>query len=537
MDRGARMVQRDRNHPCVILWSLGNETGYGANHDALAGWIREADPSRPLHYEPAIDLRGWEDGGETATDIVCPMYPQIDAIRSYGEAGTGRRPLLMCEYSHAMGNSNGSLADYWDVIEATPGLHGGFLWEWKDQALRQHLLDGTVRLAYGGQFGDAPHDGNFVADGLVSADLEPHPAMREVAWVYRPVAVTGDRRGLRIENRRAFTGLADLRAHWELLVDGEVADGGVLAVPEIAGHASATIPLPEAALGPYPDRGAHLTVRWETVHDTWFAPAGHVVSWDQIELACAEQTRPRRPPGGSPADHLVSPTLNLWRAPTDNDGFKLMPRTLGAPRGGRPGPPPMEGGRPPQPAGRRAGRTPACTSSATITAPPTGTRSRCPKRWPTFPGSVSGSSCLPGSAGSAGTGGAPTRTTRTATGARRLASGTVRPTSCPTWCPRSSGCAPAAGGSRSSIPGAVRRSASRCSTPRRCMSRRPITGPRTCSRHRPSPRFRHHDGLVVCLDAAHRGLGTASCGPGVLPEYRIAAGCHEFAYRVSVTPA
>ena len=229
----------------------------------------------------------------------------------------------MCEYSHAMGNSNGSLADYWDVIESTPGLQGGFLWEWKDQALRQRLTDGTVRLAYGGQFGDTPHDGNFVADGLVSADLEPHPAMREVAWVYRPVVVTGDAQGLRIENRRAFTGLADLRAAWELLVDGEVADQGVLTLPEIAGHASATIPLPDPALDCDRDRDSHLTVRWETTNDSWFAPAGHLVAWDQIELHRASGTARR--PVGSPADDRVAPALNLWRAPTDNDGFKLMP--------------------------------------------------------------------------------------------------------------------------------------------------------------------------------------------------------------------
>ncbi len=114
----------------------------------------------------------------------------------------------MSEYSHAMGNSNGSLADYWDVITSTPGLQGGFIWEWKDQALRQRLPDGRVRLAYGGQFGDTPNDGNFVADGLVSADLEPHPAMRELAWVYRPVTVARARGGLRIENRQSF---ADVR--------------------------------------------------------------------------------------------------------------------------------------------------------------------------------------------------------------------------------------------------------------------------------------------------------------------------------------
>jgi beta-galactosidase len=121
LERGARMVQRDRNHPCVVMWSLGNESGYGVNHDALAGWIRRADPSRPLHYEDAIRVEGWADGGRPATDVVCPMYPEIAEIIAYGETGPDR-PLIMCEYSHAMGNSNGSLADYWRAIYRTPGL-------------------------------------------------------------------------------------------------------------------------------------------------------------------------------------------------------------------------------------------------------------------------------------------------------------------------------------------------------------------------------------------------------------------------------
>ena len=122
--RGARMVERDRNHPSVIVWSLGNEAGYGANHDALAGWIRHTDPARPLHYEGAVFHDGWVDGGRAASDLVCPMYPTIESIEAYGRSGRGDRPLIMCEYSHAMGNSNGSLADYWDVIIRTPGSAG-----------------------------------------------------------------------------------------------------------------------------------------------------------------------------------------------------------------------------------------------------------------------------------------------------------------------------------------------------------------------------------------------------------------------------
>ena len=534
VDRGARMVQRDRNHPSVILWSLGNETGYGANHDALAAWIREADPTRPLHYEPAINLRGWDEGGETATDIVCPMYPQIDAIRSYGEAGAGRRPLIMCEYSHAMGNSNGSLADYWDVIEATPGLQGGFLWEWKDQALRQRLPDGTVRLAYGGQFGDAPHDGNFVADGLVSADLEPHPAMREVAWVYRPVVVNGDGRALRIENRRAFTGLADLRARWELLVDGEVAGSGVLAVPEIAGHASATIPLPEATLDPGPDRDAHLTVRWETVHDTWFAPAGHVVSWDQVELVCAGNPE-RQPASGSPADHLVSPTLNLWRAPTDNDGFKLMPELserLGV--GGQALRRWRQAGLHDRPADELVAH------GVQVERDDHGTTYRhtveVPKGLADVPRIGVQFELPPRFRGLRWYGRGPHENYPDRNRSALMGVWHGPPDELPYLVPQEFGLR--TGCRWLEIIDPARGEAVRVDV------LQPHAMHFSATRHRAADLFdgpnqfevRRREGLVVCLDAAHRGLGTASCGPGVLPRYRVPAGRHDFAYRISVIP-
>jgi beta-galactosidase len=285
--RGARMVERDRNHPSVILWSLGNESGHGANHTALAGWIRRVDPSRPLHYEGAVFHDGWVDGGRESTDVVCPMYPTIDAIAGY----RGDRPLVMCEYSHAMGNSNGSLADYWDVILSTPGLQGGFIWEWKDHGLRTVLPSGRRGLAYGGQFGEHPHDGNFVADGLVSADLEPHPAMQEVAWVHRPVAVSpAGRSRLRLVNRQAFAGLDGLHGEWSLLVGGDVRASGLLDLPEVAPLSSVDIPLP-CELPSEPD--AQLTVRFRNRRATPWAPAGHLVAWDQVELRPPARRRHR----------------------------------------------------------------------------------------------------------------------------------------------------------------------------------------------------------------------------------------------------
>ena len=146
------MVERDKNHPSVILWSLGNESGYGPNHDAAAGWVRARDPSRPLHYEGAI-RRDWS-GGRAATDIVCPMYPEIDAIEAHARRDDDPRPIILCEYSHAMGNSNGGLADYFAAFDRHPALQGGFVWEWIDHGIRQVDRRGREYWAYGGDFGD-----------------------------------------------------------------------------------------------------------------------------------------------------------------------------------------------------------------------------------------------------------------------------------------------------------------------------------------------------------------------------------------------
>jgi len=335
--RGARMVERDRNHPSVIAWSLGNEAGYGPNHDALAGWIRSTDPSRPLHYEGAVFHDGWIAGGLAASDLVCPMYPTIDAIESYGRSGRGDRPLIMCEYSHAMGNSNGSLADYWDVITRTPGLQGGFIWEWKDHGLLTRLPNGTRGFAYGGQFGEDPHDGNFVADGLMSSDLQPHPAMQEVMWVHRPVVVDVDGDELVVTNRRSFTDLDDLRAMWELLVAGTIVESGELTFGDIAASSTVRIPLPCAA----PDAAdAHFTVRWTRRRPTAWAPAEHLVAWDQHPIGAHPSTAAPTPTPNPREAHdrvvddtnraqfldeaLVAPvSLSIFRAPTDNDGLKL----------------------------------------------------------------------------------------------------------------------------------------------------------------------------------------------------------------------
>lgn len=346
VERGARMVQRDRNHPSIILWSLGNETGYGANHYALAGWIRRADSSRPLHYEGAIfhgdknriSTSNWVDGGLHASDIVCPMYVSIDAIEKYGESGLGTRPLIMCEYSHAMGNSNGSLADYWQVISNTPGLQGGFIWEFKDHGLRQKFGADKKRLAVGGDFGDQPNDRSFVADGLVSSDCEPHPAMQEVAWVYRPITAEAkkikSRTKILVMNRQSFVGTESYVASFELLVNGVVTARGKLPTWKLSPRSSKLFALPCPVVAPTKSE-VHLNILWQLKRDEWFAPKNHFVAWDQIELQRKPRAKPKPSSRGARKNLssvskferlLVSPVeLFLWRAPVDNDGYKLMP--------------------------------------------------------------------------------------------------------------------------------------------------------------------------------------------------------------------
>jgi beta-galactosidase len=341
VDRAARMVRRDKNHVSVIIWSLGNESGHGSNHDAEAGYIRRYDPSRPLHYEGCIR---WDwSSDQKISDITCPMYPPISAIVAHARSGRQLHPLIMCEYSHAMGNSNGTLAEYWDAIESTDGLQGGFIWEWWDHGLVQSLPDGTTRWAYGGDFGDQPNDGNFCLDGLNWPDRTPKPAMWEHRQLAAPVRVVAGsealNRGLvEVSNRQYFTGLGWLRASWQLTANGEVLAGGELPLPEVGPGENATLQLPgwstpADSSGAAAGRELMVTISFRTAAAQSWAPEGFEVCWAQLPLdpGSAEPVRHSTRPApagkvGLDADGLLvhdliatAPRLNLWRAPTDND--------------------------------------------------------------------------------------------------------------------------------------------------------------------------------------------------------------------------
>lgn len=320
VQRVSRMVQRDVHHACVILWSLGNESGYGANHAAAAAWVRHFDPTRPLHYEGAI--RGDWSKGHAASDVICPMYPSIAAIVRHATSGRQDRPLIMCEYSHAMGNSNGNLREYWEAIEQHPGLQGGFIWEMWDHGLDQLTPDGRLRSAYGGDFGELVHDGNFCCDGLFSPRRDAKPAMHEFKAIAAPVRlrhVEGER--FELHNRQWFVGTEDFDLEWEAwLCNGDRVRGGI-PCPAVAPRSSGQvcIPVSEALL---------LTLRVVQRSATPWATAGAEVAWDQFSfgdvdavagLALATLTRGRQLPVD---DELVRcAEISLWRAPTDNDRF------------------------------------------------------------------------------------------------------------------------------------------------------------------------------------------------------------------------
>jgi beta-galactosidase len=364
VERVRGMVERDKNHPCVIFWSLGNESGYGPNHDAAAGYARRADPTRPLHYEGAIanwgsQSGGWK-GGQHASDVICPMYPQIKNIIEWAETPTDDpRPLIMCEFSHCMGNSNGSLSDYFAAFEKYPGLQGGYLWEWVDHGIRQEAPDGQAYWVYGGDFGDVPNDANFVADGIVWPNRSPHPGLYEFKYLAAPVKVESinlEQGHVRIVNRQDFLGLDMFRGKWELTIEGVVAARGILPALKGGPGSSQEIYLPIGDKGG--EKGERfLNLHFYQKHETLWAKAGHEVAWAQLALPKLP-ARTTRVSGTSVNAEVTpnlitlsassihakidrdtgkliylgkntnliqnSPRLNVWRAGTDNDGIKLL---------------------------------------------------------------------------------------------------------------------------------------------------------------------------------------------------------------------
>ena len=349
LDRAERTVERDKNHACVVMWSLGNESGHGTNLAAMSAWIHDRDPSRPVHYEG-----DWDSGYVDVYSRMYATHAEVDAIGRRAEPTTvdpaldaHRRdlPFIQCEYGHAMGNGPGGLLEYQRLFEKYPRCAGGFIWEWIDHGVRQHTVDGREFFAYGGDFGEELHDGNFVTDGLVFPDRTPSPGLTEFAKVIEPVTigVTGDT--ITVHNRRDFADTADLVFTYTVETDGMVDAHATLDVPTVAAGEQASVTAP-----PMPERSAGerwLTVRAVLAADTQWARAGHVVAWgqgrvdspvpartqldttglDTTEIATTARRELARTDFDAVTGRLLrvgglsllGPRLDVWRATTDND--------------------------------------------------------------------------------------------------------------------------------------------------------------------------------------------------------------------------
>lgn len=352
LDRAVRLVERDKNHACVIFWSLGNESSYGINHERMAEWIKQRDNSRLIHYERANMVDNPPD-----VDVVSRMYPHYDEVEREGKnRRRDSRPYFMCEYSHAMGNGPGDLADYWDIINKYPRLIGGCIWEWADHAINITDEDGSSFNVYGGYFGEHPNDYNFCVDGLAFPDRSASTGLLEAARVYQYVnfrALDLANGKISVKNNYDFTTLAGLDLYWKLTCDGRVSAQGRVSLPAVKPHASAVIKLgynilPQCAYGCYLDLSVRTTV------DNLYSKAGFECAFTQLELECEKVKAPYT---GTKSDLCVSEdgeyiiidgddfsyifnkhygffdsieyngvemlddkmTLGVWRAPTDND--------------------------------------------------------------------------------------------------------------------------------------------------------------------------------------------------------------------------
>ncbi|WP_437583063.1 glycoside hydrolase family 2 TIM barrel-domain containing protein [Paramicrobacterium sp. CJ85] len=362
LDRIERTVERDKNHPSIVMWSLGNESGTGQNLAAMASWVHDRDPSRPVHYEG--DYQG------AYTDVYSRMYSSVPETEQIGRddsrtlllgcdaaesARQRTKPFILCEYVHAMGNGPGAIDQYEELVRQYPRLQGGFVWEWRDHGILTRDENGTEFFGYGGDFGEVVHDGNFVMDGMVLSDGTPSPGLHEWAQVVAPVTLelagevrdADDATLLTIVNRRHTASTADLTFRWRVEAEGRTAASGDVDVAPVAAGESAAVTL--TGLETPAGVEAWLTVEAVLSEDAAWAPAGHRIVFAQqrigdrdagltaprlaAELRAAASVSTTRQPrtvlGPAEFTHgrlsrlagqpVSGPKLELWRGPTDND--------------------------------------------------------------------------------------------------------------------------------------------------------------------------------------------------------------------------
>lgn len=291
LDRMEQLVSRDKNHTSVIIWSLGNEAFYGQNHKAMYDYAKKADPGRLVHYEG--------DSQAKSVDMYSYMYPSAETLIKLAKTegvnadGTFEKPIVLCEYAHAMGNGPGWLEEYEQAFQTYPRLQGGFIWEWANHGLLKEGTDGKEYYAYGGDFGDKPNDKTFVMDGLVFSTHQPTPGLVELKRVYQPVSVALEGDSLVISNLYDFIGLEHLEATWKMEEFGQIAttiSSGTLDIPSVAPGASVTVPLPTSAKETKSDKELYLTVVFTLRDSASWAKANHEIAVFQHQISSAKPT-------------------------------------------------------------------------------------------------------------------------------------------------------------------------------------------------------------------------------------------------------
>lgn len=369
VERAKRMVERDKNHPSIIMWSLGNESGYGVNHEAMANWIRQHDPSRLLHNESESFGLLQETEYEPVklndtSDVYSSMYTSHASLEKLGKQSDLAQPHLLCEFVHAMGNGPGGLKEYMDLFYRYPRLQGGFVWEWIDHGLRQETANGEEYIAFGGDFSHEQHDGNFVCDGLLFADRQPSPALSEFKAAAQPLKVTRNANGrFLLENRYDFSDLAHLVADYTITYQGELLQSGRVDLLHIEPGEVRELPLSidEEEL----PEDSFLTIQFKLKEAVEWAERGHEVAFCQFRVGQKSQPHPQSAltvnqqknealsvqqtvgqlrVTGEDFDILFNthtgwldclsyrgeeviaqgPRFNVWRAMTDNDQLPLM---------------------------------------------------------------------------------------------------------------------------------------------------------------------------------------------------------------------
>ncbi|KAH7025422.1 glycoside hydrolase family 2 protein [Macrophomina phaseolina] len=351
VDRMQQMVARDKNHPSIVMWSLGNEAFYGCNHQAMYDWGKRYDPDRVIHYEGDIHAK--------TVDLFSLMYPELDTLRDFAEKWDGAKPLVLCEFAHAMGNGPGALKEYVELFYKHRCLQGGWVWEWANHGLEHTSPDRKKYYAYGGDFGDEPNDGTFVMDGLVRSDHSIGPGLVEYKKAIEPVQlVSGSIEDgyVAVVNRYDFSTLDHLECHLSVVGDGFKRHIGKVEIPSIQPGQEAKLSIPVMTLSELPD-GSYAQLDWTLKSSTAWAAAGHEVTSQQFlikpyadrtplesstarKISISEQSsadlKIQGPKSGWHFDlakglltswikgsHEIlhsSPILSFHRAPTDNDG-------------------------------------------------------------------------------------------------------------------------------------------------------------------------------------------------------------------------